>query len=173
MNLSGGSIAAFGGSESSPSTPPRRTLSSASRIQKSGKLRNPIQKKFFSGVKITLEPFRAIVKAQRTRWVYEWEGEPAGSAESHNLLCSQFVLVCSPLPFSLVVVVFAFSNLELLALNLTLSSLTLSCFCILRCKFGRFARPALDLERRWETFGCAVPCLFQIPVSCCCCRSLW
>jgi hypothetical protein len=44
-------------------------ISSASAVLKSGKLLNAIVKKFYLGVKITLEPFRAIVKAKRTRWV--------------------------------------------------------------------------------------------------------
>jgi hypothetical protein len=47
--------------------PLRRRLSSASAVLKSVKLLNAIVKTFFLGVKITLEPFRAIVKAQRTR----------------------------------------------------------------------------------------------------------
>jgi hypothetical protein len=46
--------------------PLRSTLSFASAVRKSGKLLNAIVKKFYLGVKITLEPFRAIVKAKRT-----------------------------------------------------------------------------------------------------------
>jgi hypothetical protein len=51
--------------------PLRRTLSSASVVEKTGKLVKPLPRKFFLRYKITLEPFRAIVKAQRTWWVCE------------------------------------------------------------------------------------------------------
>jgi hypothetical protein len=69
----------------SPGYPLRRTLSSADAVVKSGKLLKRITRKFFLGCKITLEPFRAIVKAQRTRWVYEGAALTSHSSSIGNI----------------------------------------------------------------------------------------